>query len=124
MPRKRVPVAPSGGRAARRVRDPARSRPLSTAPPSDPTPDRGAQVEAMAAEVLRLLRVDPRAALATADRMAQIATGDPRLEARSRWSRAHALSNLSQYRAASEHFGGAEFFQIIMLAVFASNRGY
>jgi CHAT domain-containing protein len=76
-------------------------------PPANPTAGSGAldeQVEALAGEVLHLLRVDPRLALATADRMLQLAGREPRLAARATWSRAHALVNLGRHAEASEHY--------------------
>ena len=69
--------------------------------------ERSARIEELARDVLRLLRQDPRAALATADHMVALAAGDPRLSARAAWSRGHALSNLSRYREACDHYRAA-----------------
>ena len=85
---------------------PRKRRPPAAAPPGEVT-DRAARVEELAREVLRLLRSDPRAALATADQMVALANGDARLNARASWSRAHALSNLSRYCEACDHYHAA-----------------
>ncbi len=81
--------------------------PAVNPPETDPTAGSTSldeHLEALAAEVLHLLRVDPRVALATADRMTQLAAGEPRLTARAMWSRAHALANLGRHAEASEHY--------------------
>ncbi len=68
---------------------------------------RAALVEELAATVLRLLRVDGRRALAAAEREGEIAAGDPRLEARALWSRAHALVSLARHAEAADHYARA-----------------
>ncbi len=68
---------------------------------------RSSLVEELAAEVLRLIRVDPQQALVVAERQAAIACGHERLEARATWSRAHALVNLARPAEAADHYARA-----------------
>ena len=102
---------------------PRKRRPAAAAPPGEVT-DRAARVEELAREVLRLLRGDPRAALATADQMVALANGDARLNARASWSRAHALSNLTRYREACDHYrAAATAYQKLGEPVLAARTG-
>ncbi len=65
---------------------------------------RGALVEELAGLVLHLIRADARQALAVAERETLVAGGDPRLEARALWSRAHALVSLARHAEAAAHY--------------------
>ncbi len=66
-------------------------------------------VEALAAEVVRLMRVDTRRALEMAERARDVAevADDPDLRARAAWSMGHALSGVLRMREASEAYESA-----------------
>ena len=68
---------------------------------------RASLVEELAGLVLHLIRADARQALAVAERETLVAAGDPRLEARALWSRAHALVSLARHGEAAAHYARA-----------------
>ncbi len=69
--------------------------------------ERAAGVEALAEDVLRLVRVDARRAMAVAELEGVAAAGEPLSEARATWSRAIVLTTLDRHAEAAGHYARA-----------------